>query len=131
MQASQDELESVSDVGPIVAHHITAFFDNEDNRQQVQELMELGVHWPQIEKKSDEELPLKEKTYVITGSFEGISRAEIKEKLESLGAKVAGSVSKKTSGLIAGEKAGSKLTKAESLGIEVLGLEFVHSLEDI
>ncbi|AKE51993.1 NAD-dependent DNA ligase LigA [Kangiella geojedonensis] len=127
MRARQEELESVSDVGPIVAQHLRAFFDNDDNRQQVKELMELGVHWPEIEQKSDEELPLKDKTFVITGSFEGVSRAEIKEKLESLGAKVAGSVSKKTTALIAGEKAGSKLSKAESLGVEVLGLEFLDN----
>ena len=128
MAASQEALESVSDVGPIVAHHITAFFDNEDNRQQVKELQELGVKWPQIEQKSDDELPLKGNTYVITGSFEGISRPKIKEHLESLGAKVSGSVSAKTTALVAGEKAGSKLAKAESLGVEVLGLEFLKDL---
>lgn len=128
MSAAQEELESVSDVGPIVAQHICAFFDNEENRQQVAELIELGVHWPEIKKKSDDELPLKGKTYVITGSFEGVSRTEIKEKLELLGAKVSGSVSKNTSALVAGEKAGSKLTKAESLGIEVLGADFLKTL---
>ncbi|GAA4355090.1 NAD-dependent DNA ligase LigA [Kangiella marina] len=128
MQADQQQLEAVSDVGPIVAQHITAFFDNDDNRKQVQELIDLGIHWPEVRQKSDSELPLKGKTYVITGSFEGISRAEIKDKLESLGAKVAGSVSKNTSALIAGEKAGSKLTKAESLGVEVLGVEFLDTI---
>lgn len=129
MSASQEELETVSDVGPIVAHHICAFFDNDDNRQQVAELIELGLHWPEIEKKSDDELPLKGKTYVITGSFDGISRTEIKEQLESLGAKVSGSVSKNTSALVAGEKAGSKLTKAESLGIKILGADFLETLK--
>ncbi|MBV36456.1 MAG: DNA ligase (NAD(+)) LigA [Rickettsiales bacterium] len=129
MNADMHDLEAVSDVGPIVAQHVKVFFENPDNRQQVKELIELGVTWPEIEAKSDDELPLKDKTYVITGSFEGISRAEIKDKLESLGAKVAGSVSKKTTALIAGEKAGSKLTKAESLGIEVLDFSFVQSLE--
>ena len=125
MKAKQEDLESVSDVGPIVAQHLRAFFDNEDNRQQVKELIALGVNWPEIEQKSDDELPLKGNTFVITGSFEGISRAEIKDKLESLGAKVSGSVSKKTTALIAGEKAGSKLTKAESLGVEILGLDYL------
>jgi DNA ligase (NAD+) len=128
MAASREELESISDVGPIVAQHINAFFDNEDNRQQVQELLELGVNWPEIEQKSDDELPLKGSTYVITGSFGGISRPQIKEQLEALGAKVAGSVSKNTTALIAGEKAGSKLSKAESLGVEVLGTAFLDSL---
>ncbi|GAA0212558.1 NAD-dependent DNA ligase LigA [Kangiella japonica] len=129
MNADIQDLEAVSDVGPIVAQHVKVFFENPDNRQQVKELIELGVNWPEIEAKSEDELPLKDKTYVITGSFEGISRAEIKDKLESLGAKVAGSVSKKTTALIAGEKAGSKLTKAESLGIQVLDISFVESLE--
>lgn len=128
MSATQESLEAVSDVGPIVAHHICAFFDNDDNRQQVKELLELGIDWPAIEQKSDEDLPLKGQTYVITGSFEGLSRPEIKDKLEALGAKVSGSVSKKTTALVAGEKAGSKLTKAESLGIEVLSVDFIHDL---
>ncbi|WP_223668869.1 NAD-dependent DNA ligase LigA [Kangiella shandongensis] len=128
-KASEEELESVSDVGPIVAQHVHAFFDNDDNLQQIQSLIELGVHWPAIERKSDDELPLKGKTYVITGSFDGVSRTEIKEKLEALGAKVSGSVSKKTTALIAGEKAGSKLSKAEALGIDVLGEEFLEELD--
>ncbi|AOE49788.1 NAD-dependent DNA ligase LigA [Kangiella sediminilitoris] len=127
IDATVDELIEVPDVGPIVAQHIHAFFDNKENLEQVKELVELGVSWPEIEKKSDEELPLKGNTYVITGSFEGISRTEIKERLESLGAKVSGSVSKKTTALIAGEKAGSKLTKAESLGIDVLGADFLDN----
>lgn len=129
MNAEVEALEAVSDVGPIVAQHIKAFFENSDNRQQVKELIKLGLMWPDIVAKSDDELPLKDNTYVITGSFEGVSRSEIKEKLESLGAKVAGSVSKKTTALIAGEKAGSKLSKAESLGIEVLDISFVESLK--
>lgn len=128
-QASEQELESVSDVGPIVAQHVRAFFDNDENLEQIQNLIELGVNWPAIEKKSDEELPFKGKTYVITGSFDGVSRSEIKEKLEALGAKVSGSVSNKTTALIAGEKAGSKLTKAETLGIEILGEEFLQKLD--
>ena len=128
MNAEIKDLETVSDVGPIVAQHIKVFFENPDNRQQVEELIELGINWPEIVTKSDDQLPLKDKTFVITGSFEGVSRAEIKDKLESLGAKVAGSVSKKTTGLIAGENAGSKLTKAESLGIEILDISFVQNL---
>ncbi|AUD78752.1 DNA ligase [Kangiella profundi] len=126
--ASQEELESVPDVGPIVAHHIRAFFDNEENIEQINELKQLGVNWPDIEKKSDEELPLKGKTYVITGTLEGISRSEAKSKLEALGAKVSGSVSSKTTALIAGASAGSKLKKAQELGVEVLDQSFLNNL---
>ncbi|NVK21714.1 MAG: NAD-dependent DNA ligase LigA [Kangiellaceae bacterium] len=128
INATKQELESVEDVGPVVAHHVRSFFDNELNSNQVKELMELGVHWPEIEHKSETELPLKGKTFVVTGTLEGISRSEAKAKLESLGAKVAGSVSKKTTALIAGANAGSKLKKAEELGIQVLGIEYLLSL---
>lgn len=128
IKASQEELESVPDVGPIVAHHIRAFFDNVENLEQIEELKGLGVNWPDIEKKSDDELPLKGKTYVITGTLEGISRPEAKAKLEALGAKVSGSVSSKTTALIAGASAGSKLKKAQDLGVEVLDQSFLDNL---
>lgn len=128
IQASQEELESVPDVGPIVAHHIRAFFDNEENIEQINELKELGVNWPDIEKKADEDLPLKGKTYVITGTLEGISRSEAKSKLEALGAKVSGSVSSKTTALIAGASVGSKLKKAQDLGVEILDQSFLDNL---
>lgn len=128
IKASQEDLESVPDVGPIVAHHIRAFFDNEENIEQIKELKDLGVNWPDIEKKSDDELPLKGNTYVITGTLEGISRPEAKAKLETLGAKVSGSVSNKTTALIAGASAGSKLKKAKELGVEVLDQSFLDKL---
>lgn len=128
ISASQEELESVPDVGPIVAHHIRAFFDNDENIEQINELRQLGVNWPDIEQKSDDELPLKGKTYVITGTLDGISRTEAKSKLEALGAKVSGSVSSKTTALIAGASAGSKLKKAQELGVEVLDQSFLDSL---
>lgn len=126
--ASKEELESVPDVGPIVAHHIRAFFDNEENIEQINELKQLGVNWPDIEKKTDEDLTLKGKTYVITGTLEGISRSEAKSKLEALGAKVSSSVSSKTTALIAGASAGSKLKKAQELGVEVLDQSFLDNL---
>ncbi len=128
IKASQEDLESVPDVGPIVAHHIRAFFDNEENLEQIAELKDLGVNWPDIEQKSDDELPLKGKTFVITGTLEGISRPEAKAKLEALGAKVSGSVSSKTTALIAGASAGSKLKKAQELGVEVLDQSFLDNL---
>ena len=129
MNASENEFIAVEDVGPIVAHHIRRFFANDDNRIEVQKLLNAGIHWPAIEQKSAEELPLKGKTFVITGTLEGISRNEVKAILESLGAKVAGSVSKNTTALIAGANAGSKLKKAQELGIEILGLDFLHQFQ--
>ncbi|NVJ66640.1 MAG: NAD-dependent DNA ligase LigA [Gammaproteobacteria bacterium] len=126
--ADLDALEAVEDVGPIVAKHLRAFFDNQDNQHEVAALIAAGIHWPEIQKKSADELPLKGKTFVITGTLTGITRSEAKTKLESLGAKVAGSVSKNTFALIAGEKAGSKLTKAQQLGIEIYSEEFVLDL---
>ncbi len=127
--ASLQDLEMVEDVGPIVAQHLKTFFANPDNQAEVEALIEAGIHWPKIEKKSDDELPLKGKTFVITGTLENISRADAKIKLESLGAKVAGSVSKNTFALIAGEKAGSKLTKAKDLGITIYDESFLIKLD--
>ena len=83
-------------------------------------LLAQGINWPAIEKRAPEEQPLSGKTYVITGTLESMSRSDAKAALQALGAKVAGSVSKKTDGLVAGEAAGSKLTKAEELGVPVL-----------
>lgn len=128
-QASPEQLESVEDVGPIVAKHLRSFFTNPDNQKEVQALIDAGIHWPLIEKKSNDELPLRGKTFVITGTLEKVTRAEAKSLLESLGAKVAGSVSKNTYALIAGEKAGSKLKKAESLGVTVYQEDFLETLK--
>ncbi len=118
--ASLDALEEVSDVGPIVAKYVYEFFNQADNILVVEQLIKAGITWPAIAKPAEGSQSLANQTYVITGSFEGISRDEIKAILEQQGAKVAGSVSKKTQFLIAGEKAGSKLTKAQDLGIEIL-----------
>lgn len=126
--ASLEDLEAVDDVGPIVAQHVKSFFGNEQNLNEIKALQSAGVNWPVIEKKSDDELPLKGKTFVITGTLDGISRSDAKSKLESLGAKVAGSVSKNTFALIAGEKAGSKLKKAQDLGVQVFGTDYLLAL---
>ncbi len=119
MNASEEQLLELPDVGPVVAQHIVVFFENEDNRSIIKELMELGVNWPAIEKRSAEEMPLIGQTIVLTGTFEAMSRNVAKEKLQQLGAKVSGSVSAKTSQVFAGPGAGSKLTKAQSLNIPV------------
>ena len=119
-QASFDELVEVPDVGPIVAEHIGRFFENPNNLEVIQRLIESGIKWPAIEIKSKEDLPLAGSTYVLTGSLESFTRDEAGRRLQALGAKVVGSVSAKTSVLVAGPGAGSKLTKAEKLGIPVL-----------
>ncbi|WP_188013470.1 NAD-dependent DNA ligase LigA [Photobacterium damselae] len=120
MTASKEQLIEVPDVGEIVAAHIFNFFREEHNLAVVNDLRDVGIHWPDIEKVADDvELPFESKTVVLTGSLSQLSRTEAKEALQKLGAKVTGSVSKKTDLVVAGEAAGSKLTKAQELGIEV------------
>lgn len=120
MNASQAQLIAVPDVGEIVAHHIETFFQQPHNREVIQALRAAGVSWSEEAPVSEEALPLNGKTYVLTGSLEQLTRDEAKDKLQSLGAKVSGSVSKKTDCVVAGPGAGSKLAKAESLSIPVL-----------
>ena len=133
-EADEDALQSVSDVGPIVAGHIRSFFDQTHNQETIQALKDAGVQW-QTEEITASEKPLKGETWVLTGSLSDMTRDDAKAKLESLGAKVAGSVSGKTSCVVAGEAAGSKLTKAENLGVPVMDesafVEFLgtHGLE--
>lgn len=118
-EADEDALQSVPDVGPIVAGHIRSFFDQTHNQETIQALKDAGVQW-QSEAITASEKPLKGETWVLTGSLSDMTRDDAKAKLESLGAKVAGSVSGKTSCVVAGEAAGSKLTKAENLGVPVM-----------
>lgn len=118
-EADEDALQSVPDVGPIVAGHIRSFFDQTHNQETIQALKDAGVQW-QAEEITASQKPLKGETWVLTGSLSGMTRDDAKSKLESLGAKVAGSVSGKTSCVVAGEAAGSKLTKAENLGVPVM-----------
>lgn len=118
--ADEDTLQTVSDVGPIVAHFIADFFQQPHNIEAVEALQQAGVHWPDIKVIAADELPLHNKTYVLTGTLEQLSRNEAKEKLQQLGAKVAGSVSAKTDCLVAGPGAGSKLAKAENLSVPII-----------
>ncbi|REG82970.1 NAD-dependent DNA ligase LigA [Marinomonas pollencensis] len=120
MQADQEALVAVDDVGPIVAQHVRMFFEQEQNVLTVQGLLAAGVEWETKVIADAGELPLAGKTYVVTGSLSQFSRDQVKEKLQTLGAKVSGSVSAKTDCLVAGEKAGSKLTKAQNLNIPIL-----------
>ncbi|MDK0932693.1 NAD-dependent DNA ligase LigA [Clostridium perfringens] len=121
-KATFEELVSVQDVGDIVATSIIEFFKEERTLKVINELLSLGVN-PHYEKKEVLESPFMGKTVVVTGTLENYSRTSIKEKLESLGAKVSGSVSKKTDFVIAGEAAGSKYDKAKSLGVTILSEE--------
>lgn len=118
IEASLEDLQEVPDIGPVVADEIVAFFRQPCNQQVVHELQALGVHWETVTKKTT--TPLAGLTFVLTGTLESLSRDEAKEKLISLGAKVAGSVSKKTSYVVVGADPGSKLDKAEELGVPVL-----------
>ena len=120
MVASEDALLQVADVGPVVAHSIRTFFDQPHNREVVQALRDAGVHWPEGDALAPTEMPLTGITVVLTGTLQSMGRDEAKEKLEALGAKVAGSVSKKTHYVVAGAEAGSKLEKAQALGVPVL-----------
>lgn len=119
-KADEDILQTVSDVGPVVASHIVTFFHQPHNLEVIRKLIKVGLKWPTIEVKDKATLPLDGKTVVLTGTLSEMTRNQAKEQLQSLGAKVAGSVSKKTDMVIAGEEAGSKLEKAESLGIDVV-----------
>ena len=119
MAASADELKTVPDVGPVVSARIHGFFAEAHNREVIAALRANGVQWPEGPPQRTVEGPLAGKTVVLTGGLDAFSRDEAGAHLEALGAKVAGSVSKKTSLVIAGEAAGSKLDKARELGIEV------------
>ncbi|WP_191600665.1 NAD-dependent DNA ligase LigA [Marinomonas algicola] len=121
MSATEEELIDVEDVGPIVAQHIRLFFQQENNVETIRSLINAGITWETKRNSVGQgPLPLEGKTYVVTGSLSQMNRDEVKERLIQLGAKVSGSVSKKTDCLIAGEKAGSKLTKAQSLDVSIM-----------
>jgi DNA ligase (NAD+) len=117
--ASEEQLLAVADVGPIVAHHIHTFFRQPHNIEVIEKLQRAGVEWPDIVIAEVGEQPLAGQTFVLTGTLSQMSRDQAKEKLMALGARVSGSVSKKTSVVVAGEEAGSKLTRAEELGVAV------------
>ena len=117
--ADEAALIEIEDVGPVVAHNIVTFFNQNHNRDVIDRLLAAGVAWP-LETRIAVDSILSGKTVVLTGTLEQLSRSEAKEKLLSLGAKVAGSVSKKTDYVVAGRDAGSKLTKAENLGVTVV-----------
>ncbi|MFZ9872949.1 MAG: NAD-dependent DNA ligase LigA [Steroidobacteraceae bacterium] len=120
LDADLDTIQRVPDVGPVVAAHIRAFFDDPLNRQLVNDLQAAGVTWPAPSRQAVGEQPLAGLSFVLTGSLEAMSREAAEEALRALGAKTASSVSRKTSYVVAGSDAGSKLRKAGELGVTVL-----------
>ncbi len=118
--ATEDQLLQVPDVGPIVARSVHTFFQQPHNREVIEQLRACGIQLQEGAPSAQALLPLAGKTFVLTGTFPTLKREEAKEMLEAAGAKVAGSVSKKTHYVVAGEEAGSKLTKAQELGVPVL-----------
>ena len=121
MSADMDALIATPDVGTITAELTYEFFRAPHNVEVIEKLRAAGVHWDTVEQVASDGLPLDGQTWVITGALASMARDEAKAKLQALGAKVVGSVSAKTTALLAGEKAGSKLTKAEKLGVKVVG----------
>jgi DNA ligase (NAD+) len=120
MDASVEALAEVSDVGPVVAQSIHTFFEQPHNREVVEQLRACGLTWEEGEPAERAPQPLVGKTFVLTGTFPTLSRDQAKDLLEAAGAKVAGSVSKKTDYVVAGTEAGSKLEKAQTLGVAVI-----------
>lgn len=128
MEASVEQLLQVPDVGPVVAESIHTFFSQRHNVEVIEQLRACGVHWEESEPAAQAPKPLAGKTVVLTGTLPSLSRDEAKDLLEAAGAKVAGSVSKKTDYVIAGAEAGSKLDKAQELGVPVLDEEGLRQL---
>ena len=131
MQASRESLEEVDDVGPIVANHIYRFFAKEQNRLLINQLLDAGLHWDVQDNQLATEGVLSGQTWVVTGKLESMSRDEAGSIIRRHGGQTAGSVSKKTDVLLAGPGAGSKLSKAESLGIRIIDeASFLALLEE-
>ena len=129
MVASVDTLQTIPDIGPIVAQHIDSFFREPHNRKIIESLLRHGVHWKEKPVSAPaESRSLAGQIVVLTGTLASMSRDEVKEKLQVLGAKVTESVSKNTTLVVAGENAGSKLTKAKALNIQIIDEEALLKL---
>jgi DNA ligase (NAD+) len=118
--ADYETLVDLKDVGPIVAEHILHFFSQKHNIDVIDSLIDAGVYWDKIQKIQEDDNPFNQKTVVLTGTLSTMSRDDAKERLLMLGAKVSNSVSKKTHLVVAGKDAGSKLEKAQKLGVEIV-----------
>jgi DNA ligase (NAD+) len=121
MGASEEGLEEVDDVGPVMASQIASFFREPHNREVINDLRSQGVHWPEERPARPAATPLQGKVFVITGTLPNMTRDEAAARIEALGGKVTNSVTSKTDYLIVGENPGSKLAKAEKLGVHVIG----------
>jgi DNA ligase (NAD+) len=119
MAANEEQILAVNDIGPVVATMLLQFFSDPLNRTLITQLREAGVHWQDVE-VVQQSLSLSGMTFVITGTLPNLKRDQAAQMIEAAGGKVAGSVSKKTSYVIAGEEAGSKLEKAQELGVTIL-----------
>ena len=121
IKAKQGDLIKIDSIGPNIANSICEFFKNDININNINKLKELGVNWPEknIIKDNNINNHINKKIFVITGKFESFSREDLADKIKSLGGKVTSSVSKNTDVLLCGENAGSKLSKAEKLDIEI------------
>jgi DNA ligase (NAD+) len=137
LAADLESLQQVHDVGPVVAQSIADFLAEAHNREVIEQLRACGVHWPEQQPREQQPqaataLPLRGKTFVLTGTLSALPREQAKEKLEALGAKVSSNVSKKTTYVVVGTEAGSKLDNALELGITVLDeQQFLALLEGI
>lgn len=118
--ASEEELQAVPDIGPVMAAGIAAFFRQRDNQQVIADLRGAGVCWDESAETAQGRQPLRGQSFVLTGTLAGMSRDEAKARIEALGGKVAGSVSSRTSYVVCGEDPGSKLARATTLGVQVL-----------
>jgi DNA ligase (NAD+) len=128
MQASEEALEAIRDVGPVVARHVAHFFAEPHNREVIDALLAAGVHWPRPQVDPAGRQPLVGRVYVLTGALSAMTREEAGARLQALGAKVTGSVSKQTSAVIAGDSPGSKLARAEALGVPILDEDGLREL---
>ena len=129
--ADQEQLKEVQDIGEVVAMRVYLFWQEAHNVSVVEDLLAQGIHWDTIEQQEISDNPLKGKSVVLTGTLIKMSRDQAKAYLQQLGCKVSGSVSSKTDYLIAGEKAGSKLSKAQELGIQVLSEDEFLTLVEV
>ncbi len=128
MQADDEVLQNLPDIGVVVAKKINSYFAEVNNQEVINQLLSVGINWPEIETADEESLLLQNKVVVLTGKLSIFTRADAKSKLQKLGAKVTSSVSNKTDYVLAGENAGSKLTKAQDLNIPVVNESWLQNL---
>jgi len=127
-EANDDTLQATPDIGPVVSKSIITFFQQSHNQEVIDKLLAAGVIWPAVEAIDKSKLTLQDKTFVLTGSLVGMTRSAARQRLQSLGAKVSSSVSARTDYVVAGDKAGSKLQRAQDLGVKIIDEETLETL---